>query len=204
MMPVKHNLCLAGVIFLLSLTFEVFAAEEGVGNITAVLGNVDIIEAKTKQKKSAKKDTVLYENDVIQTQVDAKAKVILNDQTVLSLGPEAELVIDKFVMGNESNKGSVGVSVKKGLLKYLSGDISKNKGDVQLKIPNAVITVRGTSGIINIAVDGTASIKTLTGELRLTNAAGITTQITAGFVIEFNSQTSTVTNFSSFASGCNA
>lgn len=191
-------------IVMLLLSCQLWAATATVGNITAVLGKVELIIAATGEKRPAVKDDAINENDRIQTLADAKAKVILNDETVLSIGPNAELVIDKFVLNSIEDEGSVGISLKKGLFKYLSGNIAKNKGKVDLKIPNAVITVRGTSAVINIPDDGVVSIKTLTGELNLTNAAGVTTQITAGYEVKFNSGTSSVTSFTSFADGCKA
>ena len=205
MKPVNcsHFWCGSFIVMLL-LSCQLWAATAAVGNITAVLGKVELVIASTGEKRTAVKGDAINENDKIQTLADAKAKVILNDETVLSIGPNAELVIDKFVLNSVEDEGSVGISLKKGLFKYLSGNIAKNKGKVELKIPNAVITVRGTSAVINIPDDGVVSIKTLTGELNLTNAAGVTTQITAGYEVKFNSGTSSVTSFTSFADGCKA
>jgi len=194
-----------GCIVMLLLSCHLWAAAATVGNITAVLGKVELIIAATGEKRPAVKGDTVNENDRIQTLADTKAKVILNDETVLSIGPNAELVIDKFVLNSVEDEGSVGISLKKGLFKYLSGNIAKNKGKVEIKIPNAVLTVRGTSAVINIPDDGgLVSIKTLTGELNLTTAAGVITQITAGYEVKFNSSTSSVISFTSFADGCKA
>ena len=94
------------------------------GNITAVLGKVELIIAATGEKRPAVKGDTVKENDRIQTLADTKAKVILNDETVLSIGPNAELVIDKFVLNSIEDEGSVGISLKKGSFKYLSGNIA--------------------------------------------------------------------------------
>ena len=180
-------------------------AQDGVGRITAVIGSVNIVSGGGKEKSPAIKGGILQENDLIQTEAGAKAKIILHDQTILSIGPEAELVVDKFVLGGETNQGSVGVSFKKGLFKYLSGDVAKNKGDVQLKIPNAVITVRGTSGIFDITLEGDNSITTTTGVLAATSTiTGETTEISAGFQVTINGNTGEVGQFTSVVANCNA
>lgn len=189
---------------MLLLLFAVSShANESVATITAVIGDVQVIESASQQKKPAEKKMGLYKDDVIQTALKAKAKIILHDQTILSVGSESELVIDKFILGDQGNKGSVGINLKRGIFKYLSGDIAKNKGDVQLKIPNGIITVRGTMAVISIDNGGMVSIKTLTGELLLKDVQGTYTQITAGFKVQFDSNNSTVTSFESFADNCN-
>lgn len=189
---------------MLLLLFAVSShANESVATITAVIGDVQVIESASQQKKPAEKKMGLYKDDVIQTALKAKAKIILHDQTILSVGSESELVIDKFILGDQDNKGSVGINLKRGIFKYLSGDIAKNKGDVQLKIPNGIITVRGTMAVISIDNGGMVSIKTLTGELLLKDVQGTYTQITAGFKVQFDSNNSTVTSFESFADNCN-
>ena len=191
------------VIFFISIGISL--AQDGVGRITAVIGPVNIINGGTKEKSPAIKGGILQENDLIQTEAGGKAKIILHDQTILSIGPEAELVVDKFVLGGEANQGSVGVSFKKGLFKYLSGDVAKNKGDVQLKIPNAVITVRGTSGTFNITSGGDNSIATTTGVLAVTSTTtGVTTEISAGYQVTTNGNSGAVTQFISVAANCNA
>ena len=191
------------VIFYISIGISL--AQDGVGRITAVIGSVNIVSGGGKEKSPAIKGGILQENDLIQTEAGAKAKIILHDQTILSIGPEAELVVDKFVLGGETNQGSVGVSFKKGLFKYLSGDVAKNKGDVQLKIPNAVITVRGTSGIFDITLEGDNSITTTTGVLAATSTiTGETTEISAGFQVTINGNTGEVGQFTSVVANCNA
>jgi len=196
----NFSTCLAMLLLLFTMSSQ---ASESVATITAVLGDVQVIESASQQKKPAEKKMGLYKDDVVQTALKAKAKIILRDQTILSLGSESELVIDKFILGDQANKGSVGINLKRGLFKYLSGDIAKNKGVVQLKIPNGIITVRGTLALIKIAESGIVNIKTMTGELVLKDATGKFTQITAGFKITFDSNNSTVTSFESFADNCN-
>ena len=58
----------------------------------------------------------VYLNDEIKTSANAKAQILLKDQSVFNIGPNSTLVIDKFVY--DPQKSSLDVSIQKGAFKF--------------------------------------------------------------------------------------
>jgi hypothetical protein len=93
----------------------------------------------------------LYENDTLWTGENGSMGVILKDDTVLSLGPESEIVIDEFIFEPESDELSIMTRMVRGTVSYISGKISKMSPEsAQFETPVATIGIRGTSFLVKI------------------------------------------------------
>jgi len=149
-------------------TYPLSAATK-IGVIAALQGKVEIlVDAKSNQKNPAKIGDAVNENQIVITQENSKAQILLKDQTTLSVGPNSEVVIDEFILGSLNDKGTLSASFKKGLFKYTSGKIATDKGNVKINVPNTVITVRGTEFVGNIEPNKT-SVILLSGAITLTS-----------------------------------
>lgn|SRR5689334_9311488 len=94
---------------------------------------------------------VLYEADGIRTGGDGKIGVTLNDDTRLSLGPNSELKLDKFLFAPADSTFNLVVKFVKGAATYVSGRIAKLAPDsVRLETPASIIGVRGTTLAIQV------------------------------------------------------
>ena len=60
------------------------------------------------------------------------------DQTSLTVSPNSEIVLDKYVYDPEAQTGEIGVSVARGVLRLIGGRITK-KTDGVIKTPTATI-----------------------------------------------------------------
>jgi hypothetical protein len=77
--------------------------------------------------------------------------VIFKDDTLLSLGPESALVIDKFVFVPREGKFSIVLRMIRGTVAYLSGLISKLAPDsAHFETPTASIGIRGTRFVVRV------------------------------------------------------
>ena len=114
----------------------------------------------------------VYLNDEITTGPAERLQLLLADQTVFSIGPNAALLIDTFIYDPSSDAPSALVaSVKKGSFKFISGKISKTSPDaMKLKLPNATASIRGTTVAGNVGLDGGTSLVLLSGAVQLTAA----------------------------------
>lgn len=118
-------------------------------------------------------------NEVISTKADDRAHILFLDGTSLTVAPNAELVIDKYVYDPNTKTGDLAVSVSKGVLRLVGGKISKNTPMV-VKTPSATIGIRG--GIAVIAAEarqteakflfGTAMTVTANGRTETATRAG--------------------------------
>ena len=100
---------------------------------------------------SAKVDTPIYQNSVLNTHAQSSLGITLKDATVISLGPETEFAIDEFVYVPAQNKLKLSCRLTKGSLNYISGIIAKLQPDaVTVTTPSGNIGVRGTKFVVKV------------------------------------------------------
>ena len=123
--------------------------EESVGSITDVTGTVHLLRGE--KEVVAEKGARLYSSDVIRTGQEAGIGVVLTDDTTLSLGPSTEMKMSEFEF--EPDEGILGMtlSLAKGTLVYISGQISKlAPGSAKIETPAGVAAVRGTKLMVEV------------------------------------------------------
>jgi hypothetical protein len=74
---------------------------------------------------------------------------MLLDESAITLGPDAQLTIDEFVFDPaNTNANALGASLAKGAFRLVTGAIARQNPDgTTLTLPNAVLTIRGTTVI---------------------------------------------------------
>ena len=93
----------------------------------------------------------IRENDTLRTGPDGFIGVRFSDETLVSLGPESALVIDKFVFAPREGKFSIVLRMIRGTAAYLSGLISKLAPDsAHFETPTASIGIRGTRFVVRV------------------------------------------------------
>ena len=159
------------VIFILCVfTFQALAAEEKnkmIGVVAFKTGEVKISRDQAQFMPASLGEQIFLE-DNIQTSEEGRLQILLRDETTFTLGPKAELIIDKFVY--DPNESNLEVSIKSGAFRFISGATASAGPDaVKLKLPKATLSIRGTevlgdvspfstqiilmSGIINVITD---------------------------------------------------
>jgi hypothetical protein len=82
-------------------------------------------------------------NERIQTKDKGQTQLLFLDQSAMTVGPNSDLTIDKFVYNPDSGTGNMTVSAAKGVLRFVGGKLSKQENGVEVKTPQATIAVRG-------------------------------------------------------------
>jgi hypothetical protein len=94
---------------------------------------------------------VVFEADSVRTGADGKIGVTLNDDTRLSLGPNAELKLERFTYAPADRGFAMVLRFVRGAATYVSGRIAKLAPDsIRLETPASVIGVRGTTLAIQV------------------------------------------------------
>ncbi|MEJ0011223.1 MAG: FecR domain-containing protein [Bauldia sp.] len=88
----------------------------------------------------------IFQDEVIKTGVKSMAQLLFLDETSLSVGPQSEVTLDKFVYNPTTGAGSVVINATQGAFRFISG----SQASANYKINTAVATI-GTRGTI---VDG--------------------------------------------------
>ncbi|MFA5182280.1 MAG: FecR domain-containing protein [Syntrophales bacterium] len=109
--------------------------------------NKVMVPAKVKDR--------LMANDILVTGQTGSMGLILQDNSVMSLGSNTRLVISKFMFEPADAKLSFVAQIKKGTVVYLTGLIAKlNHGGVRFETPAVVCGIRGTHFAIKVEDPG--------------------------------------------------
>ena len=80
--------------------------------------------------------------EVVRTGADSMAQLLFLDETSLSIGPQSEVTLDRFVYDPNRRAGNVVFNTGRGVFRFVSG--SQQPASYQIKTPVATIGVRGT------------------------------------------------------------
>ena len=147
----KLFVALATIFILLCAIGETVAAgaSPAIGIVQKVSGPVSI--ARQGQTISASVGQEIFENDILQTGRDGSMGVVFSDDTLLSLGPESQVVVDQYVFAPRQGKFSIVLRMLRGTAAYLSGLISKLAPEsAHFETPSASIGIRGTHFVVKV------------------------------------------------------
>jgi hypothetical protein len=93
----------------------------------------------------------IFQNDTIRTGANSSVGIIFEDNTILSLGSDSEIFIDKYVFVPEKGIFSMIARMARGTASYLSGIIGRQSPDsVKFQTPDATIGIRGTHFLVQV------------------------------------------------------
>jgi hypothetical protein len=88
-------------------------------------------------------------SDTIRTGGDGAVGITMDDDSLLSAGPNTVLVLDRYAFDPTTNEGRLDAALNKGTLAVISGRIAKQSPDAMtVRTPAAVLGVRGTSFVV--------------------------------------------------------
>ena len=129
----------------LAILFFVFCAPLGaragltVGVVSKVMGPAQIGAA------TAVVGTPVHMSDRLRTGPNARLQVTFHDDSSLTLGENANLVIDRFVFNPNKSSANVVLSATQGALRFAGGKIEQmQQKNIVVNTPNAAVGVRGT------------------------------------------------------------
>ena len=124
-----------------------WAAEEA-GVVKTSKGTVAI--ERSGQKVGAPVGTRIFVSDRVTTGADGSVGITLQDNTILSAGPNSTVDLNKFAFNGTTHAGTIDATVKRGTLSVISGKIAKASPEaVSFSAPGMTLGVRGTSFVID-------------------------------------------------------
>lgn len=80
--------------------------------------------------------------------------VTFRDETVMSIGPDTQMVIDQYLFAPRQGQVGLVASLVRGTLNYVSGQIAKLRPEsVNVNTPTGMIGVRGTQFVVRVDPD---------------------------------------------------
>jgi hypothetical protein len=142
------------------------AAAETIGTVTKVENQVRIGAA------TAVVGTPVHMNDELRTGAKARLEVTFRDQTLLTVGENARVAIDRYVFNPNQGTGEMAVKATKGAMRFVTGKIGKMRDhSVTVVTPQAALAVRGTDFWVG-PINGQYGVLLLKGKVRVSGDEG--------------------------------
>jgi len=124
------------------------ALADSVGSVSAVNPSANgILPGGSARMLSLGQDVLFKET--IRTTGEGSAQLAFLDRSTLNVGRNSSLVIDEFVYNPAAGTGSMGLTLSKGVLRFVGGQISHTAG-VTINTAVAVVGLRGGSATVGI------------------------------------------------------
>ena len=119
------------------------------GRIKVVGGAAFIVRGT--QQLPAQVGHVVLASDTLRTGTDGTLGVTLRDDTRVSLGPDSELRVERFLFDPGGGQLALALRFVRGISAYVSGRIARLSPDaIRLETPAAIVGVRGTTLLIRV------------------------------------------------------
>jgi hypothetical protein len=118
-------------------------------------------------------------NERVVTQANDRAHLVFLDGTSTTLGPDSELVIDKFSYDPDHKSGEMALTVTRGTVRFVGGAISKNS-EVVINTPSGALAIQGGIATASVTPSGTTANFLYGTSLKLSNQGGVQTATRAG------------------------
>ena len=142
--------------------FGLLAAPLAVGDAVAKVGVTSATDGDPLGKPPTEAERVLrigvdvQANELITTNANDRAHLLFLDGSSLTVGPNAQLTIDKFVFDPNTKTGELAINASKGVLRLVGGKISKN-GPIVINTPANTVGIRGGITILDVKANQTDS-----------------------------------------------
>lgn len=89
----------------------------------------------------------VFRDEIIRTDDSGIAHLMFLDRSALTVSPNAEVVIDRFVYDPAQDTGEIGVSAARGVLRFVGGKLSK-QGKARVQTPLGNLGIRGGIALV--------------------------------------------------------
>ena len=101
------------------------------------------------QRLPAKAGMPLQVTDSVVTGSDGSAGITFVDNSLLSVGPNSVLAIERFAFNSTTHEGTFDTTLRKGTLSVVSGKLAKQSPDaMKVRTPSSILGVRGTEFLV--------------------------------------------------------
>ena len=124
--------------------------------MAADVGEVKIAKGAAHLERGTEKLPVrvgmpVQQSDKVVTGADGTVGITFADNSLLSIGPDSVLAIDRYVFDSTTHAGQFDSTLSKGTLAVISGKMVKQSPDaMRVHTPSAIMGVRGTEFIVRV------------------------------------------------------
>lgn len=139
-------------------------AAEIVGTVAGVAGDATLVRDGSNKAEVITNGMKIMTKDNINTGMGGKVRMEMADGSVLMLGPKSNLVVREYMVKLDGNKRKSILGLLSGKLRAIANKAFSTVGNkFEVHTPTAVAGVMGTDLGVDVAVDGTTLVITITG-----------------------------------------
>jgi hypothetical protein len=140
--------CRIAVVSALLCSWAAAASAADIGQVKIAKGQVTI--ERQGVTTPATVGARLQVADTVRTGADGSVGITMDDDSLLSAGPNSALSLDRYAFESTTNQGRLDTSLNKGTLSVISGRIAKQSPDAMtVRTPTAILGVRGTEFVVS-------------------------------------------------------
>ncbi len=124
--------------------------------IAADIGQIKISKGQVAIEREGRSlpapvGTRLQASDVVRTGADGSVGITMDDDCLLSAGPNSVLALEHYAFDPATRNGRFDAALNKGTLAVISGRIAKQSpGAMTVRTPTAILGVRGTEFAVSV------------------------------------------------------
>jgi hypothetical protein len=118
-------------------------------------------------------------DELVTTGAKDRAHLVFLDGSSLTVGPNARIVIDRFVFDPATNQGDLVINASRGVLRLVGGRISKSK-PIVIVTPASTIGIRGGITIVTVSQSQTVADFVFGSSMTVTSGGKTQTATRAG------------------------
>jgi hypothetical protein len=139
-----------------------------IGTVLAVDGTAEVRAAAGGMWESLTFRASLLPNDTVRTAANSKVKVLLRDDSIVTLAERSEMQFTEFLLTPQQKRTILSMTI--GTLRMVTGKIFGTGSTTEVRTPNTVAGVRGTTFVVTfippeetevVALDGTVEVQNL-------------------------------------------
>jgi hypothetical protein len=135
-------------VLILSL-FATAAIAADVGEVKVVKGTAHI--ERGAERLDVRPGMPVQQSDKVVTGADGTVGITFSDNSLLSIGPDSHLAIDRYVFDSTTHAGQFDSTLSKGSLAVVSGKIVKQSPEaMKIHTPSSIMGVRGTEFVVKV------------------------------------------------------
>lgn len=148
-MSIRSSNLARHAMFLAASCFALCAGAAEIGQIKVSKGQVTI--ERDGRVTPATVGARLQVADVVKTGADGSVGITMDDDSLLSAGPNSVLSLDRYAFDPTTRQGRFDASLNRGTLAVISGRIAKQAPDsMTVRTPTAILGVRGTEFVVSV------------------------------------------------------
>lgn len=144
------------------------AAQE-IGSVAAVNRDITGTPPGATTRALLLGDRVIANERLVSSALGSGQMLFL-DQTSLTVSPNSEIVLDKYIYDPATERGEIGITVTRGVMRMIGGRITKT-ADATVGTPTATIGIRGGIGLISVSGE-TTQVMHVAGEYTTISGPG--------------------------------